>query len=113
MNPSKAINPSTKGNIMHTLKKSDNVFTGNNNSSERLENLLKNDFGIFAKITNNGAKLEREVKVSYKGFSLTETFCCSYDNDAVISVIAYRIAQKYPSSSKVATMRKYLEQVCV
>ena len=98
---------------MHTLKKSDNVFNGNNNSSERLENLLKNDFGIFAKITNNGAKLEREVKVSYKGFSLTETFCCSYDNNAVISVIAYRIAQKYPSSSKVATMRKYLEQVCV
>ena len=98
---------------MHTLKKSDNVFNGNNNSSERLENLLKNDFGIFAKITNNSAKLEREVVVSYKGFSLTETFCCSYDNDAVISVIAYRIAQKYPSSEKVAAMRKYLEQFYV
>ena len=71
------------------------------------------DFGIFAKITNNSAKLEREVVVSYKCFSLTETFCCSYDNDAVISVIAYRIAQKYPSSEKVAAMRKYLEQFYV
>ena len=85
-------------------------FNGQNNSSEILENLLKNGFGIFAKITNNGTKLEREVKVSYKGFSLTETFCCSYDNDTVISVLAYRIAQKYPSSSKVVAMRKYLEQ---
>ena len=98
---------------MRTLNKSDSVFNGNNNSSERLENLLKNDFGIFAKITNDDAKLEREVAVSYKGFNLTETFCCSYDNDAVISVIAYRIAQKYPSSSKVVAMRKYLEQFCV
>ena len=96
---------------MHTLKKSDNVFNGNNNSSDHLENLFKNDFGFFAKITDNSAKSERVVKVSYKGFSLTETFCCSYDNDAVISVIAYRIAQKYPSSSKVVTMRRYLEQV--
>ena len=98
---------------MHTLKKSENVFNGNNNSSERLENLLKNDFGFFAKITNNGAKLEREVTVSYKGFNLTEAFCYSYDNDAVISVIAYRIAQKYPSSGKVVAMRKYLEQFYV
>ena len=94
---------------MHTLKKSDNVFGGNNNSSERLQNLLKN-FGVFAKITDNSAKLEREVTVSYKGFNLTENFCCSYDNNAVISVIAYRIAQKYPSSGKVIAMRKYLEQ---
>ena len=99
MNPSKGNNdkesvkgfdfkPSTsykRNSNMHTLKKSDDVFSGNNNSSERLENLLKNDFGIFAKIANNCAKLEREVEVSYKGFSLTETFCYSYDNDTVIS----------------------------
>ena len=92
---------------------SQSFFNGKNNSSENLENMLKNDFGIFAKITNNCAKLEREVKVSYKCFNLTETFCCSYDNDVVISVIAYRIAQKYPSSSKVIAMRKYLEQCMV
>ena len=85
-------------------------FNGQNNSSEILENLLKNDFGIFAKIVNSGTKPERQVTISYKCFSLTEAFCVSFDNDEVISVIAYRIAQKYPSSSKVTAMRKYLEQ---
>ena len=85
-------------------------FNGKNNSSEILENLLKNNFSIFAKIVNSDTKLERKVTVHYKSFSLTEDFCASYDNDAVISVIAYRIAQKYPSSGKVVAMRKYLKQ---
>ena len=85
-------------------------FNGQNNSSEILENLLKNDFGIFAKIVNSDTKPERQVTISYKCFSLTEAFCASFDNDEVVSVIAYRIAQKYPSSSKVTAMRKYLEQ---
>ena len=85
-------------------------FNGQNNSSEILENLLKNDFGIFAKIVNSDTKPERQVTISYKCFSLTEAFCVSFDNNEVISVIAYRIAQKYPSSSKVTAMRKYLEQ---
>ena len=88
-------------------------FNGQNNSSEVLENLLKNDFGIFAKIVNSDTKPERQVTINYKCFSLTEAFCVSFDNDEVISVIAYRIAQKYPSSSKVAAMRKYLEQCMV
>ena len=88
-------------------------FNGQNNSSEILENLLKNDFGIFAKIVNSDTKPERQVSVKYKGFSLTEAFCASFDNDEVISVIAYRIAQKYSSSSKVIAMRKYLEKYAV
>ena len=88
-------------------------FNGQNNSSEILENLLKNNFGIFAKIVNSDTKPERQVTINYKGFSLTETFCVLFDNDEVISVIAYRIAQKYPSSSKVIAMRKYLEQCMV
>ena len=88
-------------------------FNGQNNSSKILENLLKNNFGIFAKIVNSDAKPERQVTVNYKGFSLTETFCVSFDNDEIVSVIAYRIAQKYPSSSKVIAMRKYLEQCMV
>ena len=88
-------------------------FNGNNNSSERLENLLKNDFGIFAKIVNSDIKMERQVTISYKCFSLTESFCASFDNDAVISVLAYRIAQKYPKSNRVKMMRKYLNQFMV
>ena len=88
-------------------------FNGQNNSSEILENLLKNDFGIFAKIVNSGTKPERQVTVNYKGFSLTEAFCVSFDNDEIISVIAYRIEQKYPASSKVTAMRKYLKQCMV
>ena len=87
-------------------------FNGQNNSSKILENLL-NDFGIFAKIVNSDTKPERQVTISYKCFSLTEAFCVSFDNDEIISVIAYRIAQKYPSSSKVIAMRKYLEQCMV
>ena len=85
-------------------------FNGQNNSSETLENLLKNDFGIFAKIVNSDTKPERQVTINYKYFSLTEAFCVSFDNDEIVSVIAYRIAQKYPSSRKVTAMRKYLEQ---
>ena len=88
-------------------------FNGQNNSSEILENLLKNDFGIFAKIVNSDTKPERQVTINYKCFSLTEAFCVSFDNDEIISVIAYRIAQKYPASSKVIAMRKYLEQCMV
>ena len=89
------------------------MFNGKNNSSEALENLLKNDFGIFAKIVNSDAKLERQVTINYKCFSLTESFCVSFDNDAVISVLAYRIEQKYPNSNKVKMMRKYLKQFMV
>ena len=86
------------------------MFNGKNNSSEALENLLKNGFGIFAKIVNSDTKLERQVTINYKCFSLTESFCVSFDNDAVISVLAYRIEQKYPNSDKVKMMRKYLKQ---
>ena len=87
-------------------------FNGKNNSSEVLENLL-NGFGIFAKIVNSDTKLERQVTINYKCFSLTESFCVSFDNDAVISVLAYRIEQKYPKSNKVKIMRKYLKQFIV
>ena len=86
------------------------IFNGKNNSSDILENLLKNDFGIVAKIVNSETKLERQVTINYKCFNLTESFCASFDNDAVISVLAYRIEQKYPKSSKVEIMRKYLKQ---
>ena len=85
-------------------------FNSKINSSENLENMLKNDFGIFAKIVNSDTKPERQVTVNYKCFSLTEDFCVSFDNDAVISVLAYRIEQKYPKSKKVEMMRKYLKQ---
>ena len=85
-------------------------FNGKNNSSEILEDLLKNDFGIFAKIVNNDIKMERQVTISYRCFSLTESFCVSFDNDAIISVLAYRIEQKYPKSTKVEMMRKYLKK---
>ena len=88
-------------------------FNGKNNSSENLENMLKNDFGIFAKIVNSDNKPSRQVTINYKGFSLTEDFCVLFDNDAVISVLAYRIEQKYPKSDKVKIMRKYLEQYMV
>ena len=87
-------------------------FNGKNNSSEILENLL-NGFGIFAKIVNSDTKLERKVTINYKCFNLTESFCVSFDNNAVISVLAYRIEQKYPTSNKVKMMRKYLKQFIV
>ena len=89
------------------------LFNGKNNSSEILENLLKNDFGILAKIVNSDTKPERQVTINYKCFSLTESFCVSFDNDAIISVLAYRIEQKYPKSKKVEIMRKYLKQFTV
>ena len=51
------------------------MFNGKNNRSDLLQDLLQS-FGIECQVKNNTHC--RDVTVTYKGFSLTENFDCSW-----------------------------------
>lgn len=80
------------------------MFKGNNNSSEKLKEIL-NSFGITCEIKEDA--VSRDISVSFKGFALTENFECSWDNDAILAVIACRIENQYPKSRKAKALRAY------